>query len=262
MNVAKRGWITHHEAAAHVIDNTPSSVALSTGHGLSVGLTAAGIGARSYAFIIDWHIRTLLALAWILVFVAGWWLGSRFGFTYKPGAMFGWIMFAPAAALYVLYHPVLEMLRRGSTPGKRLAGIRVVGQDGRDATSSMHLTRNVFRLIDTLPALYCLGIVCCLCNRHELRIGDYAAGTILIYDEHDGHELRRTITRYTATSAHAPEQIKLVADLVSRWPALDPLRRCELAQAALRSLDLSVEATDEPALFARLQGFLKDAGQT
>ena len=35
--------------------------------GVDVDLEIAGVGSRSYAFLVDWHIRLILAFAWYLV---------------------------------------------------------------------------------------------------------------------------------------------------------------------------------------------------
>ncbi|HUY83719.1 MAG TPA: RDD family protein, partial [Steroidobacteraceae bacterium] len=87
-------------------------------------MALAGPGSRSYAFLIDWHIRVLAALLWIFVAILArppsWSLSS-------PAIR---IAILPALAIYFLYHPVVELLMRGQTPGKRRAGVRVVARGG------------------------------------------------------------------------------------------------------------------------------------
>ena len=87
--------------------------------GIEVSLPVAGPGARSFAFIIDWHIRFVLALAWYVVAT----LIYNGGFSLSPPATFDQAWFAaillPAFAIYFLYHPVLEILLRGRTPPSR-----------------------------------------------------------------------------------------------------------------------------------------------
>src|SRR5512134_93230 len=96
-------------------------------------LEVAGLGSRSYAFIIDWHIRSLFALVWLLVA----WLvmarGGGLGFFSKLFEDGGgahdyrvYVTFLPALAIYFLYHPVLEIAMQGRTPGKRMACVRLV----------------------------------------------------------------------------------------------------------------------------------------
>src|SRR5215470_17667061 len=79
--------------------------------GVDVELKIAGPGGRSYAFVIDWHIRFLAAVAWFvaaLFAVAG---ELRLPRPEELGAVV-----APTIVIYFLYHPVLEVLLRGQTP--------------------------------------------------------------------------------------------------------------------------------------------------
>src|SRR5205807_1315286 len=85
--------------------------------GIDVSLPVAGPGARAYAFLLDWHIRLIVALAW---FVVGALLYNGRPSLAPPlsndARWFGTVV-APALAIYFLYHCVLELAMRGSTPG-------------------------------------------------------------------------------------------------------------------------------------------------
>jgi uncharacterized RDD family membrane protein YckC len=89
----------------------------------------------------------------------------------------------PVILIYFLYHPVLEILGRGRAPGKRMAGLRIVNEQGRPPTMGALLVRNIFRLVDSLPLFYMVGIMTCLISERQRRIGDMAAGTLLVYDK-------------------------------------------------------------------------------
>ncbi|MDP9007127.1 MAG: RDD family protein [Pseudomonadota bacterium] len=82
--------------------------------GVDLTLSIAGPGTRSYAFVIDWHIRLLLASAWLLLayYVFHMTLNLK-----TPGAL---LSVLPAAIIYFLYHPILEVAMQGRTPGKRM----------------------------------------------------------------------------------------------------------------------------------------------
>src|SRR6185437_14966824 len=115
--------------------------------GVDVGLEIAGPGSRSYAFIIDWQIRVLVALAWFAIVL----------FLVRIEAVrvrLGYVGGLLALALYLLYHPVLEVLMQGRTPGMRRAGVRLVTRSGGTPGIGALLIRNAFRLLDMLPALY------------------------------------------------------------------------------------------------------------
>src|ERR1044071_10007580 len=95
-------------------------ITLQTVTGVDVELTIAGPGSRSYAFVIDWHIRLLLALSWLLIGHLAYFGGLRMSDNPGSGYMFwGWL---PTMILNFFYHPVLEIAMRGRTPGKRIAG--------------------------------------------------------------------------------------------------------------------------------------------
>src|SRR6185437_10103775 len=88
-----------------------------------------------------------------------------------------------AGLTYFLYHPVLEVTMRGRTPGKRMAGVRIVTAEGDMAGIGALMMRNLFRLIDSLPMFYLVGLVCCFVTQQRVRFGDIAAGTVLVLDE-------------------------------------------------------------------------------
>jgi uncharacterized membrane protein SpoIIM required for sporulation len=150
--------------------------------GVDVALPVAGPGARSFAFLIDWHIRASAAVAWYvlgaLIYNGRWSLAPPL----SPEA--GWFIgvVSPAAVIFFLYHPFLEVAMRGRTPGKRIAGVRLVTRAGGVPAVGALLTRNVFRIVDSFPFLYGVGLIATLASRDHVRIGDLAAGTLLIYD--------------------------------------------------------------------------------
>jgi uncharacterized RDD family membrane protein YckC len=201
--------------------------------GIDVSLPVAGPGVRAFAFLIDWHIRLLLALAW-------WLLGS---FLYNgrlalnaplahQQAWFGTVML-PAFAIYFLYHPVLEVLMRGRTPGKRSAGIQVVTRSGGLPGVGALLVRNVFRLIDSLPVAYGVGLTLMVLTRESLRCGDMAAGTLLVYERSvaDSDLLQSAAQRVGRLD---PVGAEIVADLLERWESLVPEARVRLTRQLLQ----------------------------
>jgi uncharacterized RDD family membrane protein YckC len=79
-----------------------------------------------------------------------------------------------------VYMMLAEWLWRGQTVGKRLLRLRVVDAAGLRLEPSQVIVRNLMRFIDGLPALYLLGGITCLVSRHRQRLGDLAAGTVVI----------------------------------------------------------------------------------
>lgn len=225
--------------------------------GVDITLRVAGPGTRAYAFIIDWHIRVLVALAWVLAgLLIGLIVGPKFKTTLFP------LLFAlPALLIYFFYHPVLELLMRGRTPGKRKAGARIVTLEGETPGTGALLMRNLFRLIDSLPVAYLVGLVCCMFTAQRVRIGDLAAGTVLILDEPKATRSLALVGMLAQNSGLKPDAAALVQDLIDRWAELKEGRRESLARELLARLDAGLDpaqlATLDPAaLLVRLEAHL------
>ena len=221
-----------------------SGVSVDSVTGIDVSLPLAGPGARSFAFIIDWHIRTILALAWYVVAA----VVSNGDFSLAPPSDHGqrWFMVVvlPALAIYFLYHPVVEVAMHGLTPGKRRVGIRVVTRAGGPPGIGALLLRNVFRLIDSLPVLYGVGLTLMVLTRDGLRCGDMAAGTLLVYERGaaDTELLRDAAQRVGRLD---PAGAEIAADLLQRWPSLVPEARIRLTRQLLeRYLGAEADLSD------------------
>jgi len=223
--------------------------------GIDVSLALAGPGARSFAFIIDWHIRLVLALAWyVLATVLD---NGSLTLQPPPGHEQAWFLSAvlPALIIYFLYHPFVELAMRGRTPGKRSVGIRIVTRVGGAPGAVALLVRNVFRLIDSLPLLYGVGLTLMVLTRESLRCGDMAAGTIVVYERAAADtELVEDAARRVGTLDSVGAEI--AADLLQRWTDLEPEARVRLARALLlrylgANADLS--AADELQWRSRLE---------
>lgn len=80
----------------------------------------------------------------------------------------------------LVYMMLAEWLWRGQTVGKRLLRLRVVDAAGLRLEPSQLIVRNLMRLVDGLPVLYLVGGIACLASRHKQRLGDLAAGTVVI----------------------------------------------------------------------------------
>lgn len=228
--------------------------------GVDVELRIAGVGSRSYAFVIDWHIRLILAFSW-------WAVGTVLAFgqlrflevdSAPRISYFLWV-WLPVIVIYVAYHPILEILMRGSTPGKRMAGVRIVTRSGDIPGIGALLIRNVFRIVDSLPVAYLVGLATAIFTSQHVRIGDIAAGTMLILDggEHDSSLARLPL----ANSALDPRAADLIHELLERWVELDEKTRGDLARSLLTRTDKSMTAEQlsqlrNGELRSRLQGLL------
>jgi uncharacterized RDD family membrane protein YckC len=227
--------------------------------GVDLTLTIAGPGTRSYAFVIDWHIRALIAAAWLLVA----YYVFDIALTVKSQA--GFLSILPASIIYFLYHPILEVALRGRTPGKRMAGVRIVGRDGGSPGTSALLIRNIFRLIDSLPAAYVLGLTTCFVTANRVRVGDMAAGTLLVLDNAAAEKSLLRIEALAGQSQLSLDALELVDQVLERWDSLESASRGQIARSLLRRLNPAADAgapegSSDAELRVMLQTHLKSTG--
>ena len=223
--------------------------------GVDLTLNIAGPGNRSYAFVIDWHLRVLLACAWLILayYVLRLSLSSK-----SHDALFSVL---PASIVYFLYHPILEVAMRGKTPSKRIAGIRIVTRSGGTPSTAALLIRNMFRLIDSLPAFYVIGLITCFVTVNRVRVGDMAAGTLLVLDDENAAKALTRLETLAAASALPLETLELVDQILERWESLGPENRMQIARSLLARVApggdaAHLAALSEGELRARLQGLL------
>ncbi len=81
-------------------------------------------------------------------------------------------------ALMFFYYVYFEAKWQGQTPGKRVAQIRVIDQSGQPVSFGAVFIRNLMRVID--QGLGCIGLLSMLIDKNERRLGDLAAGTLVI----------------------------------------------------------------------------------
>ena len=225
-------------------------ITIASATGVDVTLTIAGPGTRSYAFLIDFHIRVVLAFAWLLL--ASWaTVGHLLPDPKAEGAASGgaaaaWLLAAvlPSVLIYALYHPVLEVAMRGRTPGKRMVHVRLVDARGGVPTVGAILIRNVFRMVDALPAFYGVGLACAIFTSRRVRVGDLAAGTILVMDRAASVDRLELLGNLAAQTVHDPALVEVALDLMARWNELSEERRGRIARSVLLRLDPGAAAYD------------------
>ncbi|MBZ5605498.1 MAG: RDD family protein, partial [Acidobacteriia bacterium] len=144
-------------------------------------------------------------------------------------------------AISMLYGAVAEWIWRGQTVGKRLFGLRVVDARGFRLELSQVIVRNVMRLLDGLPALYLVGGIACFFQRHHRRLGDIAAGTVVIRTPKLAHpDFDRLLGgKYNslAESRHLAARLRQKVSVETAQVALDALmRRDELRPDARLAL--------------------------
>ena len=154
-------------------------VTIATPEGVNVDLTLAGIGSRFIAALIDTCIKIAVFLGFF-VFLFG-------GANLLGG---GEVSAFGAAAFYIVsffiwfgYDILFETLMSGRTPGKHLTGLRVVRIGGRPVGFVASSIRNMVRIVDFLPSLYLVGMIAAVSTRMNQRLGDLAAGTVVVREQ-------------------------------------------------------------------------------
>ena len=141
-----------------------------TPEGIALALRPAGIVARGQAWLIDLLIR--MGLFFVLAMVTAALGGVGVAFLLISYFLLEW--FYPVA---------FELGRSGATPGKRVMGLQVVMDSGLPVTPGASIVRNLLRAADFLPFLYAGGAVASLLRSDFKRLGDMAAGTLVVYNE-------------------------------------------------------------------------------
>lgn len=199
-----------------------------TPEGIALSLRPAGVVSRMLAYLADLGIRIGLYLAASLATLPG-------------GGMGAGLMLVFYFLLEWFYPVVFELSRHGATPGKRMLGLQVVMDSGLPVTPAASVTRNLLRAADFLPLLYGFGAATMLWRADFKRLGDLAAGTLVVYRDnlvlHGQLPLAAPCAPKRALSLR--EQATIVA-WGGRAPTLTPAR---LEELALLAQSVTVPAT-------------------
>lgn len=206
-------------------------ISVATPEGVTLEATLAGVGSRFVAGVIDQLLRwslllALVALMAILEEVVGGGGFSGAGLVVLIVAIF-FVQFG--------YDVLFETLASGRTPGKRWTGLRVVKKGGTPVGFLASALRNILRIVDSLPGFYLVGILSVMFTANNQRLGDLAAGTIVVRE-------RRQSTALPAGSPPAPadsalydvsavsaEEVATVRRFLDRRATLTPEARDRLA---------------------------------
>jgi uncharacterized RDD family membrane protein YckC len=205
-------------------------IEISTPERVAVGYELAGVGSRMLAQVID----ALIVFAIIT------------GIVTAAGAVRGPVALAIAIGAITLtpvaYFLLVEWLRRGSTPGKAALGLRVVCATGEPVGLSESAVRNLVRIADFLPLAYVVGGICAMTSRDCRRLGDMAAGTLVVRVD-DRHGAAARAGTFAAAVADAeddpiPPEVMAVAVAYRRRAAqIEDGARAELAARICRRIE-------------------------
>jgi uncharacterized RDD family membrane protein YckC len=213
-----------------------SRVEIVTAENIAFHYRLAGPYRRLIAYLIDLGIRALAAAVAVLVALLVFGTLGQIGFVAAAGL----------AAYFVLdwfYGGLFETFWNGQTPGKRLLQLRVISTNGQPVSGWQAVLRNVLRAVDAAPLAaviptFQLGFLVMLLNARFQRIGDLAAGTMVVVEEPQ--------RLYGVTRVTEPAAMQLAAELPANFAASRGLGRA-LSAYVSRRLSLGWTRRDEIA---------------
>jgi len=219
-----------------------SHYSVETPEGVDLVMTPAGVCPRAFAYLIDVTIRS------VVLFI----LGVLFSFAGDVGR--GFMLMSVFLAEW--FYPVaFEIFNDGVTPGKKSMGLKVLHDDGTPLSFSSSMLRNLLRVVDFMPVLYGAGLVSMASHPQFKRLGDLAAGTVVVYqdkdtsrqgsgagDESESFTLPLEISRLSVT------QQKLIVEFGERADGLSRARQAELAAILKPMIDSGGAMSDEAVI--------------
>ncbi len=158
----------------------PDQLNIDTPELVDIEMPLAGIGSRFIALLIDyliWGAAFLVLGILAAIFLPGIKAFSNLSAQWA-GAIFIFIFFL----FHWGYFTLFEAFWNGRTPGKRVARIRVIQRSGRAIGLFESMARNLVRFVDQIPFFYAVGVITMFATRQHQRLGDLAAGTLVVRD--------------------------------------------------------------------------------
>ncbi|MCS7030902.1 MAG: RDD family protein [Gloeomargarita sp. SKYG116] len=215
----------------------------------------AGPGNRLYALVVDYLcLGVALLLEAVLVYAI---LVSEIlqNFADARGNWLGALLWLAAISLlvafviYTGYFVWFETLWQGQTPGKKVAHIRVIREDGRPPGLQEATLRALLRPMDEW---FLIGAYLVMFGRREKRLGDWVAGTVVIQETPTPQPVTLPPAAMDVGQALSPIAQQLLPDewvvvrgYVQRCAQLRPQARRELAQALARQLQTRLDVLDD-----------------
>lgn len=233
-----------------------------------VGLefSVAGIGSRFVAVLLDHLIQ--LGILLLMLFASAFLFGAIANRINILGKWFTAIFIALDFLAIWGYFTLFEAFWNGQTPGKRVMKLRVIKDSGRQVTFFEALSRNLLRFVDYLPAIYLVGVVTMLCTKRHQRLGDLAAGTIVVHERTDEQPLLigRGSAILPVSEAFDSAPLNVAAQNVAALPAdavarLGPDDLLLIETFFARALDLSWSTRVEIAAKIANQMAVKMSGE-
>lgn len=168
--------------------NPGDTLQIDTPENVTFDYDLAGIGSRFLAAVVDTLLLVLLQLIVIAVAIGLIMSISRaedLSILTRSDNGAIWLFAVLSLVSFVFfwgYYIFFEIYWNGQTPGKRWVGLRVIRIDGTPVTPAEVVIRNLVRTLDLLPTAYGVGVVTMFINEKSRRLGDLAAGTVVVHE--------------------------------------------------------------------------------
>jgi uncharacterized RDD family membrane protein YckC len=226
------------------MDLISDQLSIDTPELVSIDMPLAGIGSRFIALLVDYLIWSAgLLFAGLLV-----WLFQPALRTFSR-LSYQWTVALLTFILFILnwgYFTLFEAFWNGRTPGKRIAKIRVIQRSGRAIGLFESMARNLVRYIDQIPFFYAVGVITMFVTRQHQRLGDLAAGTLVVresqFETPSWVEAgSRTFTAQMFTSEHRSPEPHMAVSLQTAGVAKLSSADLEVLEGfLLRRLDMNL----------------------
>ena len=212
-------------------------VTLQTPESVELEFTLAGIGNRALALVIDYTVLGVI----LITFIAAWIFFSFQLLNFLDSSIIRTWLLAIALIvvffIYTGYFVFFETLWQGQTPGKRFAKIRVIRDNGRPIGLQQATLRSLTKPFDDILFL---GAFLIILNRREKRLGDWAAGTIVIQAEppvaaatfavsEQAQPWAEQLLQTTDFSQLLPDDFAVIREYLQRRQAMSPKARAQLS---------------------------------
>jgi uncharacterized RDD family membrane protein YckC len=188
-----------------VQDLIQDQISIDTPELVSIEMPLAGIGSRFIALLIDYLIWGAGLI--VLLILALLTLPAMRAFNVKSAQWAEAIVIFLVFLLNWGYFTLFEALWNGRTPGKRVARIRVIQRSGRSLGLLESMARNLVRYVDQIPFFYAVGVITMFVTSQHQRLGDLAAGTLVVREREEESPVRGDSSSRTFTAdlfAHSP----------------------------------------------------------
>jgi uncharacterized RDD family membrane protein YckC len=221
---------------------------LETPERVDLTVDLAGVGSRTLAFLIDWFLLLAVTIVSVLIFAS---------ISPVTGTLAVVLVMVCLFVLWWFYFVLFEMAWDGQTPGKRLLGLRVRKVGGYPIGWPEALIRNFLRvLIDLFLFWIPIGLPVMIGTRRSQRIGDLAAGTVVVREGRPGMDqlAELGVTGETKTFSAGgldltTEEYELIREFLGRSAAIDSASagriRAELADLVRKRLEARNGMRDE-----------------